>query len=68
MTETFAGRNVLVVGGAGFIGSNLVRSILSERPSKLIIVDNFLSADPSNVADDPAVRLVVGFDRGRPRA
>ncbi len=60
MIETFAGRNVLVVGGAGFIGSNLVRSILSERPRKLTIVDNFLSADPSNVADDPVVRLVVG--------
>ncbi len=60
MTETFADRNVLVVGGAGFIGSNLVRSILSARPSKLTIVDNFLSADASNVADDPVVRLVAG--------
>jgi nucleoside-diphosphate-sugar epimerase len=60
MIETFADRNVLIVGGAGFIGSNLVCSILSERPRKLTIVDNFLSADPSNVADDPVVRLVVG--------
>lgn len=58
MTETFADKNVLVVGGAGFVGSNLVRLILRETPRRLTIVDNFLSADPVNVPDDPAVRLV----------
>jgi nucleoside-diphosphate-sugar epimerase len=51
---------VLVTGGAGFVGSNLVRFILKERPRKLTIVDNFLSADPVNVPDDPAVILVSG--------
>lgn len=60
MTESFAGKNVLVVGGAGFVGSNLVRQILREKPRKLTIVDNFLSADPVNVPDDPAVKLVSG--------
>ncbi len=60
MIETFADKNVLVVGGAGFVGSNLVGQILRERPRKLTIVDNFLSADPVNVPDDPAVRLVSG--------
>lgn len=60
MAESFEGKNVLVVGGAGFVGSNLVRLILKERPRKLTIVDNFLSADPVNVPDDPAVKLVSG--------
>jgi nucleoside-diphosphate-sugar epimerase len=60
MTESFAGQNVLVVGGAGFVGSNLVRQILREKPRKLTIVDNFLSADPVNVPDDPVVKLVSG--------
>lgn len=60
MTESFAGKNVLVVGGAGFVGSNLVKQILREKPRKLTIVDNFLSADPVNVPDDPVVKLVSG--------
>jgi len=60
MTDSFAGKNVLVVGGAGFVGSNLVKQILREKPRKLTIVDNFLSADPVNVPDDPAVKLVSG--------
>lgn len=60
MSETFSGKNVLVVGGAGFVGSNLVRQILAQEPRKLTIVDNFLSADPVNVPNHKAVKLVSG--------
>ncbi len=60
MQQTFSGCNVLVVGGAGFIGSNLVRLILADGPRRVTIVDNFLSADPINVPDDPRVNLVSG--------
>lgn len=60
MTDSFSDKNILVVGGAGFVGSNLVRQILREKPRKLTIVDNFLSADPVNVPDDAAVKLVSG--------
>src|SRR5262245_201711 len=49
MSQSFAGTNVLVIGGAGFVGSNLVTKILQHGPRKLTIVDNFLSADPVNV-------------------
>jgi len=59
MDKTFAGRNVLVVGGAGFVGSNLVREILEQGPRLLTIVDNFLSADPVNVPVHKAVRLIA---------
>lgn len=60
MSLTFGGKNVLVVGGAGFVGSNLVRAILAQEPRRLTIIDSFLSADPVNVPDHPAVRLVSG--------
>lgn len=60
MAETFADRNVLVVGGAGFVGSNLVRLLLAQGPRRLTIVDNFLSSDPVNVPGHPAVRLLAG--------
>lgn len=55
---TFNGSNVLIVGGAGFVGSNLAHAIVAEKPRRLTIVDNFLSAHPVNVPDDPVVRLV----------
>jgi nucleoside-diphosphate-sugar epimerase len=57
---SFANSNILVVGGAGFVGSNLVRRLLREGPRRITIVDNFLSSDPVNVPDDPTVRLVTG--------
>jgi UDP-glucose 4-epimerase len=60
MDESFAGKNVVIVGGAGFVGSNLARIILADRPRRLTIVDNFLSSDPVNIPKDPAVHLVIG--------
>lgn len=59
MTATFEGKNVLIVGGAGFVGSNLARKILEQAPRRLTILDSFLSADPVNVPDHPAVRLIA---------
>ena len=60
MDTSFKDQNVLIAGGAGFVGSNLVKFILRDSPRKLTIVDNFLSADRVNVPDHPAVKLVSG--------
>jgi UDP-glucose 4-epimerase len=49
---------VLVVGGAGFVGSALVRRLLAVRPRRLLIVDNLLSSDAVNVPQHPAVEFV----------
>lgn len=59
MGDSFKGANVVVVGGAGFVGSNLVGMILAHEPRRITIVDNFLSADPQSVPADPAIRLVA---------
>ena len=54
------GKKVLVTGGAGFVGSNLVRTLLPARPSEVTVVDNLLSAERSNVPDHPTVTFVQG--------
>jgi UDP-glucose 4-epimerase len=58
--EALSGAQILVVGGAGFVGSNLVRALLEHDPGEVLIVDNLLSAEPENVDEDPRVRFVEG--------
>jgi nucleoside-diphosphate-sugar epimerase len=50
----------LVVGGAGFVGSNLIQLLLDHECEGVTIVDNFLSAERFNVPDDPRVDLREG--------
>lgn len=52
---------ILIVGGAGFVGSNLCRHILAQHdPKEVWIVDNLLSSDICNVPNDPRVRFLFG--------
>lgn len=61
MSETtFAGATALVVGGAGFVGSNLVQQLLQQDAARVVIVDNLLSADASNVENDPRIEFIYG--------
>jgi UDP-glucose 4-epimerase len=58
--QNFKNQSILVVGGAGFVGSNLVHQILEQNPREIIVVDNLLSSDVSNVPSDSRVRFVFG--------
>lgn len=44
------GKRVLVTGGAGFIGSHLVRRLLDDG-AEVLVVDNFYSGRRANLAD-----------------
>jgi len=50
----------VVTGGAGFIGSALVRSLLAEGARRVVVVDNLLSGRESNLEE---VRASVDFQR-----
>lgn len=58
--EKIRGARCLVVGGAGFVGSNLVRLLLEYGCGDVVVVDNFLSAERVNVPDDRRIQLVEG--------
>ena len=61
MTESsLTGTRIVVVGGAGFVGSNLVRALLDHEPEQIIVVDNLLSSERENVPEHPAVSLIEG--------
>jgi UDP-glucose 4-epimerase len=52
-----------VAGGAGFIGSHLVRAILARPSERVVVYDNLVSGSEEHLAgllDDPRLTLVVG--------
>ena len=61
MKETFNKKSILVVGGAGFVGSNLTKYLLREfDPSIIYIVDNLISSEAINIPKDPRVIFICG--------
>lgn len=57
---SLAGRTAVVVGGAGFVGSNLVRALALGGATRTTVVDNLLSSERSSVPTSPAVHFLEG--------
>jgi nucleoside-diphosphate-sugar epimerase len=59
-SETFRGKTVLVTGGAGAIGGNLVQKLDSFEPKKVIILDNLSSSYEWNIPRGDRIQFVKG--------
>ncbi|GAA4263023.1 NAD-dependent epimerase/dehydratase family protein [Dactylosporangium darangshiense] len=50
------GQTVLVTGGAGFVGSHLIRRLLQQHPDvRVVSVDNYFTGTVERQVDDPRV-------------
>ena len=49
--------HIIVTGGAGFIGSNLVEGLIKKN-HKVIILDNFSTGRKTNIIKDKNIRTI----------
>lgn len=56
----YKGKNVLITGGAGCIGSNLTKALIKAEASKIIVLDDLSAAEKWNVPIDPKVMFIEG--------
>ena len=58
--ETFTEKTVLVTGGAGAIGSNLVKTLCDMETKKVIVIDDLSSGHEWNIPANPKVTFIKG--------
>jgi len=53
-------KKVLVTGGAGFVGTNLIKLILEKTKYKIVSIDNYTSGKKINHITNPRVKYLKG--------
>ena len=53
-------RKIIVTGGAGFVGTNLIKLLLDKTNYKILSIDNYSSGKKSNHIKSPRVKYIRG--------
>ena len=58
--DHYNGKTILITGGAGCIGSNLIQALLPAKPKRIVVLDDFSSSYPWNLPKHDILEIVEG--------
>ncbi len=60
LVENYKNKKILVTGGAGFVGTNLVKKLAMLQVDKIIVLDNLFTGNKDNIASINNVEFIKG--------